>query len=38
MQELMATVAVNRSQIAKRRSTRMALNAPIRLARQDRQQ
>ncbi len=33
----MSTVAVNSSQIAKRRSSRMALNAPIRLAGQDRE-
>ncbi len=37
MQELMTAGAVNRSQTAKRRSTRMALNAPVRLAGEDRE-
>ena len=32
----MSTLAVNCSQIAKRRSSRLALNAPIRLAGEDR--
>ena len=32
----MSTIAINRIQIAKRRSSRIALNAPIRVAGQDR--
>lgn len=35
--DAMAIASVNRSQIAKRRSNRMALNAPIALSGQDRQ-
>src|SRR5229473_7529312 len=35
--DLMANASVHRSQIAKRRSSRMALNAPVGLAGEDRQ-